>query len=74
MLLLPDSESRLQFAREHAERLAEDMRRPSLLTLGPTRFSRRTSLRRWLRELLATATSTSRRGEGSRKTVKPKLG
>ena len=48
-MLLSDSDSRLQLALEHAERLAEEMRRSRRLTPGMAGLPGRTSLAKLLR-------------------------
>jgi hypothetical protein len=48
-MLLPDSDSRLQLAREHPERLAEEMRRSRRLTPGMAGLPGRASLAKLLR-------------------------
>jgi hypothetical protein len=48
-MLLPDSDSRRLLAREHAERLAEEMRRSARLTPEMARLPGRASLAKLLR-------------------------
>jgi hypothetical protein len=50
-MLLNDSDSRLQLAREHVERLADDMRRSRRLTPDMAGFLGRVSLAKLLRRL-----------------------
>jgi hypothetical protein len=50
-MLLPDSDSRLQLAREHAERLAEEMRRSRPRTPGMAGQPVRASLAKLLRRV-----------------------
>ena len=50
-MLLPDSDSRFQLAREHAERLAEEMRRSRRLTPDMAGLPGRASLAKLLRRV-----------------------